>query len=249
MHRDKILYEIIKELKSYPQINFLAEGGAKAFNRYDELSDIDLMVDTEDGTAEEIVKNFENFLNKLGGISSVYSVSDKKDHYHKFYKLNDTDKYCVIDIFITERSNPEKENEKYIHGEFEVHYDKYGYMIDQNFDLKAFDDKAEAFRKRSKAVFEFFQFQMEKEILRNHFIDAMAYYFDLTLKPLIRLLRIKYNKAHYNFELRYLYDEFPENIVKEIEQLLAVKDINDLKDKQKMAVELYKNEIDNSFTM
>lgn len=247
MHREEILSEILKELKSYPQINFLAEGGAKAFNRYDELSDIDLMVDTDDGTAEATIMSFENLLNRLGGISTVYTVAEKKDHYHKFYKLYNTDKYSVIDIFMTEKSNTAKENEKYIHGEFEVHTDRYGYMKDQKFDLKKFEDKAEAFRKRSQAVFEFFQFQMEKEIIRDHFIDAMAYYMDLTLKPLIRLLRFKYNKAHYNFELRYLYDEFPENIVKEIEQLLSIKDMNALKEKQKMAIELYKREINDSF--
>ncbi|MBK7447822.1 MAG: hypothetical protein IPJ45_17730 [Ignavibacteria bacterium] len=47
MNREELLSEILKELKSYPQVNLIAEGGAKAFNRYDELSDIDLMVDAE----------------------------------------------------------------------------------------------------------------------------------------------------------------------------------------------------------
>lgn len=65
MHREEILSEILKELRSYPQINFIAEGGAKAFNRYDELSDIDLNVDAEDGTVEETVKSLENFFNTL----------------------------------------------------------------------------------------------------------------------------------------------------------------------------------------
>ena len=245
MHREEILSAILKELSSYPQINFIAEGGAKAFNRYDELSDIDLNVDAEDGTVEEAVKSLEDFFKSLGGISSVYTVSEKKDLYHRFYKLNDTDKYSVIDLFITERSNPAKELEQHIHGNYVVHYDRYGYIKDQTFDLNAFQDKVDAFGKRSKAIFEFFQYQTEKEIRRGHYIDALAYYFDMTLKPLIRLLRIKFNQAHYNFELRYLYDEFPVDIVKEIEKLFSINGMDDLKLKQKMAIELYKKEIGN----
>lgn len=244
MHREEILSEILKELSSYPQINFIAEGGAKAFNRYDELSDIDLNADAEDGTIEETVKDLENFFETLGGISSAHTVSEKKELFHKFYRLNGTDKYSVIDLFITERSNPVKDLEQHIHGNYVVHYDRYGYMKDQAFDMNAFQDKVNAFGKRSKSVFEFFLYQTEKEIQRGHYIDALAYYFDLTLKPLIRLLRIKYNPAHYNFELRYLYDEFPADIVKEIEKLLSINGMDDLKLKQKMAVELYKREID-----
>jgi len=33
MHREEILTEILKELRSYPQVNLIAEGGAKAVNR------------------------------------------------------------------------------------------------------------------------------------------------------------------------------------------------------------------------
>lgn len=247
MHREELLSAIIKELKSYPQINLVAEGGAKAFDRYDELSDIDLMADVEDGMAEETVKNLEFFFETLGGIRSVYTVSEKKDFYHKFYKLNGADKYSIIDLFLTEKSNPVKELEQYIHGNYVVHADRYGYMKDQKFDLNAFQGKVDAFKTRSKSVFEFFQYQVEKEILRGHYIDALAYYYDMTLKPLIRLLRIKYNQVHYNFELRYLYDELPEGIVKEIEKLFSINGLDDLSVKQKMAVELYKKEIDSNF--
>lgn len=243
MHREDILKEILKELRSYPQVNIIAEGGAKAFNRYDELSDIDLMVDAEDGTVGETVKMFENFLDKLAGISSVYSVAEQKEKQHKFYKLKDTDKFSIIDLFIIERSNPAKEMEKHIHGDLVIHYDKYDFMKDQTYDKESFQKKINEFEKKSKSVFEFFLYQTEKEILRGHYIDALAYYFDLTLKPLIRSLRVKYNPVHYNFELRYLYDEFPKNIVKEIELLLSITDIDDLKRKLKLAEEIYKREI------
>ncbi|MBK7446291.1 MAG: hypothetical protein IPJ45_09770 [Ignavibacteria bacterium] len=113
-------------------------------------------------------------------------------------------------------------------------------MNEQKFDKNCFG-KNNAFRLKSKNVFGFFQYQIEKEIIRGRYIDALAYYFDLTLKPLIRSLRIKYNPVHYNFEFRYLYDEFPVNIVKEIEALLSIRDI-DLKKKHKMAIDIYNRE-------
>ena len=246
MHREEILTEILKELRSYPQVNLIAEGGAKAFNRYDELSDIDLMVDAEDGTAGETVKKFEDFLEELTGISSVYNVHENsgiKDRQHKFYKLKDTDKFSIVDLFIVERSNPMKEMEKHIHGDLVIHYDKYDYLKDQTYDKELLQKKIDEFEYKYKSVFEFFLYQTEKEIIRGHYIDALAYYFDLTLKPLIRSLRVKYNPVHYNFELRYLYDELPEYLVKEIESLLSIADIDDLKIKLKMAEELYRREI------
>ena len=247
MHREEILKEMINELKKYDQLNLIAEGGAKAFNRYDELSDIDLMLDTEDGTVEETVKSLEGFLEKLTGISSIYTVTAENNFQHKFYKLKDTNKFSIIDLFIVDRSNPAKEIEKHLHGEFVVYYDRYGYMSDQKFDEDSFKRKLKAFEAKSKNIFEFFQYQTEKEIIRGRFTDAIAYYFDLTLKPLIRLLRIKYNPVHYNFELRYLNDELPGNIVKEIEDLFCIKDIKDIGTKQKKAIDIYKREIDPGF--
>jgi len=246
MHREEIFREIIKELSSYHQINLLAEGGAKAFNRYDELSDLDLMVDVEDGKVDETVKQFESFLEKLAGITAVYTAAENTDFQHKFYKLKNADRFAIVDLFIVERSNPAIELEKQIHGDFVVHYDRYGRMNDQVFDKDAFQEKVDAFGKKSKNVFEFFLFQTEKEILRGRYIDALAYYFDLTLKPLIRLLRIKYNPIHYNFELRYLNDELPDEIIKEIEKLFSIKDPDDLKIKYYKAIELYRREIDNT---
>ncbi|MBS1519340.1 MAG: hypothetical protein JSS91_14755 [Bacteroidetes bacterium] len=243
MHRDEILKKILEELRSYPQVNLIAEGGAKAFNRFDELSDLDLMVDAEDGTVEETVKSFEDFLERLAGISSVYAAKTEKQNQHKFYKLKDAGKFSIVDLFITERSNPKTELDKYIHGNFVVHYDRYGFMIDQKFDRELLNKNIEDSGIKSKAVFEFFLYQTEKEIIRGRYIDALAYYFDLTIKPLIRSLRIKYNPVHYNFELRYLYDEFPAGLVKEIEELLSIRDINDLKIKLNKAEEIYKREI------
>lgn len=252
MHRDEILAEILRELKSYPQVNLIAEGGAKAFGRFDELSDLDLMVDAEDGTVEETVKKFEEFLDGLAGISSVYTAADGKEKQHKFYQLRDADRFSIVDLFIVENSNPAKELEKHIHGDLVIHLDKHDYMKDQEIKFsqnkeaqKALQEKIDAFGEKAKNVFEFFLYQTEKEIMRGNYIDALAYYFDLTLKPLIRMLRVKHNPVHYNFELRYLYDEFPADVVKEIEALLSITDIEDLKRKLVMAEELYKRTIAN----
>lgn len=243
MHKEEIFSKIISELMSYPQINLLAEGGAKAFRRYDDLSDLDLMVDTEDGKVEQTVIQFESFLNNLTGINKIYTAALNKDFQHKFYKLANTDRFAIIDLFIVERSNPAKELDMRIHGDFLVHYDRYGYMKNQKFDEEDFQKKVNAFEEKAKSVFEFFYYQTEKEIIRGRYIDALAYYFDLMLKPLVRLLRIKYNPLHYNFELRYLSDEFPSDLVKELENLFSIKDITDLSEKYFKLIDLYKREI------
>lgn len=246
MDREEIFSKIINELMSYPQINLLAEGGAKAFDRYDELSDLDLMVDAEDGKVPETVKQFETFLENFKGIKAIYTVAETDELQHKFYKLKDSDRFAIIDLFITAKSNPDKELEIKIHGDFVIHTDTLGYMTDQKFDSADFNKKVEASMIKAKNIFEFFLFQTEKELIRGRYIDAIAYYYDLTLKPLIRMLRIKYNPLHYNFGLRYLSDELPGDLVKELEILLSIKDQNDLKMKYEQVIGLYRREFANT---
>ncbi len=247
MHREKILLEIVNELRSYEHVNLILEGGAKAFNRYDELSDIDLMIGVEDDKVSQCISDFENFLSGLTGIESAFIPQSANGFHHRFYKHKNVLKFWVVDLFIIEHSNPGKEQETQIHGDIVIHYDRYDFMAGQTFDKEAFQKKVNAYEERMKNVFNYFQYQIEKEIIRGKYLDALGYYFDLTIKPLTRLLRIKYNPVHYNFELRYLYDELPENIVSELENLYSVSGITDLTRKHKAAIELYRREIDSNY--
>lgn len=243
MEREVILEKIIEELKSKDHIHLILEGGSKAFNRFDQFSDIDIMIGVEDDKIEKTFSEFENFLENLKGIESTLTWAANKGFHHKFYKLKNTHPYHVVDFYLIENSVENKELETEIHGDLVVYFDRFDYMKKKNFDQKAFDEKVNVYGDKMKRTFEFFFFMVEKEIARGHYIDALAFYFELTLKPLIRLLRKKYNPIHYNFELRYLYDELPKNITDELEQLLSISNMNDLSIKHQHAFRLYEREI------
>ncbi|MDB5227755.1 MAG: polymerase beta domain protein region [Bacteroidota bacterium] len=243
MEREAILSKIIEELKSKEHIHLILEGGSKAFKRFDEFSDIDIMIGVEDDKVDETFQQFENFLEDLAGIETTLPWAANKGFHHKFYKLKNTHPYHVVDFYLIEQSVENKELETQIHGDLIVYFDRFDYMKKQGFNQNAFDEKVDVYGDKMKRTFEFFFFMVEKEIARGHYIDALTFYFELTIKPLTRLLRIKYNPVHYNFELRYLYDELPKNITDELEQLLSISNMNDLSLKHKQAFRLYERDI------
>lgn len=71
---------------------------------------------------------------------------------------------------------------------------------------------------------------------RGNSIEALAFYRSFSLYPLVEMLRIKYDPYRYDFKTRYLYYNFPKDIVEKLEELFFISDSRDLKAKHKICV-------------
>src|SRR5437016_444556 len=67
-----------------------------------------------------------------------------------------------------------------------------------------------------------------KEILRGNKLEALEFYRALVIPALVEALRMRFGPRHYDFRMRYVYRELPPNVVRRLETLSFVRDVEDL---------------------
>jgi hypothetical protein len=80
---------------------------------------------------------------------------------------------------------------------------------------------------------------VQKEINRDHLLEAIDLYHGVTLAGLVEVLRIKHNPIHYNFKMEYVHYELPSETIKKLEHLYFVKDAKDLQEKYREAIKWF----------
>ncbi len=238
LQREEITGALRNALLSEDAALALCEGGAAAFNRADEWSDIDLNCIVRDDGVQQAFNAVEKTLSQLSAIETVYVIPQPTWHGHaqKFYKLVDTSPFLLIDMTVVKQSAPNKFLEPEIHGNAVVHFDKAG--IVDSVERPNRTDFAAMLWKRVEALrttFPLFQCLTAKEVHRGNAVEALAFYHAFTLAPLVELLRIRHAPFHYNFRARYLYYDLPSDIVVRVEDLYFVSGIDDLAHKHERA--------------
>lgn len=231
--RTMIIEEITQALNSLSYVHAFYEGGAAAFNRLDEWSDIDLYVIVDDNKATETFDVIERALMSLSRIIQKYDVPQTqwKNVSQAFYRLDNTSEYLIIDLAVLKTGAEEKFLDPSIHGKAVFYFKRNEKITIPRLDVQSFADRVHKRIERLKARFDMFNIFVQKEINRGNFIEAVDLYYNLTLSSLIEALRIKFNPLHYDFRTRYVYYEFPKTAIQELEQLYAIKNREDLQKK------------------
>lgn len=221
LSRDTILTALRNALEPLDYVNAMWEGGAAAFQRVDEWSDIDLQIDVADDRVDEAVQVVEGVLRNLSPIDLRYEVPRPSwhGHFQAFYRLEKASPFLLLDFVVIQHGNPNKFLEKEIHGTARVHFDKCGVVQSPPMDVPAFLDMLKKRVETLRITFEMYQVFTQKELNRGNHLEALSYYNGLTLRPLVELLRIVYCPQRYNFHTRYIYYELPAEIVKRLEAL------------------------------
>ncbi|UCC33780.1 MAG: nucleotidyltransferase domain-containing protein, partial [Candidatus Bathyarchaeota archaeon] len=116
--REVIIQTLIDALIPLDYVHTFWEGGAAAFNRIDEWSDIDLYIVVDDENVEAAFLAVEKTLSSLSPIEQKYEIPQLPwpDLFQAFYKLKHASKYLVIDLVIMKLKAREKLLEPEIHG-------------------------------------------------------------------------------------------------------------------------------------
>lgn len=241
--REIIIQTLVDALEPLAYVHAFWEGGAAAFNRIDEWSDIDLYLVVDDKKVGEAFLTFENALRLLSPIKQKYEVLQLPwpRVYQTFYKLEDASEYLVIDLVVLVPSSPEKFLEPEIHGSVVFYFNKSNKAKRRTLNKDASIKKLQERLERLQASFDMFSIFVQKEINRRNYLEAMSLYHTLILAPLTEALRIRYNPIHHDFKMRYIHYEVPSEIIKKLEHLFFVRDENDLQEKYYEAVELFKD--------
>ncbi len=237
--REAIVRALVERLEPLPHVDALWEGGAAAFDRVDQWSDLDLQTVCEDDRVEETLEAAREALEALAPIELMFRMPEPAWHGHSqvFWRLEGASPFHLIDFCVIKRSAEDKFLEPEMHGRPTVHFDKTGVAKPASFDAVA---HREALRQRLatlRTVFGLFgRVMVEKEIRRGNGIEAVTYFHGTTLRPLIEVLRMKYAPAQHRFHTRYVYYDFPPDVVKRLERMFFVSDLQELRERLDDAV-------------
>jgi len=218
----------------------LAEGGSAAFGRDDELSDVDLGAFVGDDTTDKVAEKVREAILSVAEIEREWELPQPTWHgaWQTFYAIKGH-KYMMVDICISEKSVGWDLTEVERHGEPIVYFDKGDYIKVTNIDPKKTEDEIAKRKQKTEVMVNMFHCFVDKELDRGNLIDAMHFYQGMVLKPLIDTLRAKHDPHRHDFGSRYLYHDLPEYLAKEVEDLMFIKDADDLRNKKARAVKLF----------
>jgi len=106
--RDTVIKTLVHALKPLDYAHALYEGGAAAFNRLDEWSDVDLYLVVDDDKVGEAFLVAEKALKTLSSIKQKYEVKQLPwpGVSQAFYKLEGASEYLLIDFAVLKLSGP-----------------------------------------------------------------------------------------------------------------------------------------------
>lgn len=240
--RENIIKALINTLEPLDYVYAMWEGGAAAFDRLDEWSDLDLQVDAEDDRVDHVFELVEQTLSSLSPIDIKFELPRPTWHGHAqtFYRLQDTSPFLMIDFVIMQHNTTaDRFMEKEIHGEPLIHFDKANVVKSPPVDRAKLLDTLQKRLDTLRVTFDLFQILILKELYRQNYMEAVSFYHRFTLQPLIEVLRIKHTPFHYNFNTRYLYYELSPELVQQLEPLHFIANGDDLWVKREQVEQLF----------
>jgi hypothetical protein len=244
--KKEIITALCEALEPLEYTHALWEGGAAAFKRVDEWSDLDILLDVEDEHVNDALQVIEKTLVRLSPVELKYEVPQPSWHGHAqvFYRLQGTSKYLLIDIAVIKHSNPNKFLQPELHGDPVVHFDKTEVVKPPPLDRKELAVRLKDRLAALKVTFELFQILTLKELNRGNLIEALNFYHNFTLKPLVEVLRIPHEPTRHGFYTRYIYYDIPPETIRKLEKLFFVTDGDDLLAKRQEAEDWFYDTLD-----
>ncbi|WP_346935489.1 hypothetical protein [Clostridium sp.] len=242
--REEILNCLIRALKPLNYVYAAWQGGSAAFKRVDVWSDIDVVVDVEDDKIKDMFNVLDISLESLAKIENSYggTQSLSPGAYQKVYKLHGTSKFMVIEICAVKHTSTEKLLNKEVHGDILVLFDKCNVAQATPMNKIEFAKTLRTRIENVDSLFNMYQFLIEKELNRHNYIEAISFYQSFSLGLLLEMLRIKYKPYRYNFKTRYVYYDFPEDVVKRLHNFYFIKDGEELRERHQEIIEWF-NEV------
>lgn len=220
-------------------INAMWLEGSDSQDTVDQFSDLDIVLDVEDGYELEVFKQIENILSSLSPVDLNY----EKENYHpklktKFFHLKGTPESLFLDITIQSHSRNfkfVKENDSEIPI---VIFDRKGIIQFKSLNHEEYNSELlnrlyhleNTINQKARA---------EKYISRNNLIEAIGYYQKFVMAPLIELLRIKYKPINYDYYIVSISKHLPKEMLRKIEELYVVSSLDELNQKIQISYDLF----------
>ena len=235
--RDEITAAIARALEPLDYVHAMWEGGAAAFGRVDEWSDVDICVSADDERIEEPFAIIEKALESIAPIELKYEVTGPKlgEYVQAFYRLKGAGPYLLVDFAVFKHSADDKLLEREMHGNSRFHFNKNGAVVVPELDREAFLRRVKERLETLPVRIEMFLAFIPKEVYRGNLVAGVDFYHRFLLGALAEVLRMKHAPARFDFGIRYVYHDLPKQEVERFKDLYLVRDREDLLRKYKEA--------------
>lgn len=225
----KIVEELKKNLEQNSSIHAMWIAGSVAEGYDDELSDVDVWLDIDDGQDKAVFDSIEEFLCSKGELDVNFGEDTAPPYSHKVYHLAHMDPYHFIEITLHSHSH----NYEFIEciRKIKVLFDKDGTIKFKPFDESSYSKMLKDRKRFLAEKIEIGELSVKKEVVRGQFMDALHNYQFWLVEPIIELARIKYAPLKISYGLKHGSRDLPKDTVKEIESLYILASLEDLGNK------------------
>jgi predicted nucleotidyltransferase len=246
MTRDRIIDALREGLFRQSAVLAMWLEGSGANSHVDEYSDIDLVVDVEDGAEDGILAEAERILSKLGSLDRADGPTRPNPYlWHKLFHLTCSSEFLIIDFVVQRHSR----NFVFQRGKFaeepRVLFDKADVVRFAEPDNAQLQQELTV---RLEELWQKFSLQtgVKKYLKRGKFLEALAYYHKYVLEPLVELLRIRYAPLTRDYHLVRVSDHLPVSVVAQLEDLYKVSTTDEIAAKLKRAGQLFQESLEES---
>lgn len=229
--RESLMARIMDMFSTREWVLAIWEGGSAATGFLDRLSDLDLVLLTEDHRAEDAFTLFEEMIEEHYGIKTRFRVPEPSWHGHSqaFYFLHRSPDHFYVDLLVEKRSSGNRMLETDRHGNPRIHLDREALLDPAPTPAEELAEKTEAFRRMQSSVIPISETETAKQLLRGNPVDAMLEYQGFVQRRLGALLNLKYRPAKYDFGVRYGDREYPPDTAARLARLMYAGSLEELK--------------------
>ena len=230
--REQVIELLHGALLPLAWVNAAWLGGSDAFGRADELSDVDLQVDVDDGRVAATFGAVEAALAAASPIVArlVMPMPTWHGHAQRFYRLRDTAEFTAVDVVVFQRSDPRRYyNQTERHGRPLVLFDRAGVV------------------REVAGIREGLAFTLPlvaKEVRAATPWPPSGSGTAACWPPLVTLYRVRHAPARHDFGARYAGDDLPAEVRDTLVELSFVAGLDDLAAKLPRAERLLRDLLD-----
>lgn len=226
MTREQLRGALKERLSGCNAVLAMWEAGSAAFDRADDLSDVDIGVLAKPDSLEAVWAAVEAGLDDVGGFSIRWEnpVHVFKGMTQRVYRPTNAPPCLDLDIGVFQEPADDLYLQKQRHGQAHIFFDR---TPDQRTANASFDEAAHAQRMREALHQEIMRWNLyrdfvSKEHSRGRTIDAFGFYVAFAVRPVLNLLGMLHRPDRFDYGFRYLKEELPPGVVNQIERLCYV---------------------------